>query len=215
MDKKYPLEAWRRLGKVLEARRAQLGYGFRQRERFLAERGGPPPSVKTLARLERGERTSYPPGTVTRLESLYGYAPGSFEAVLAGGDAVPDPPVPPRLHPIPVPPLAAAASEAHEILADLLSRYPDDEVIQTIGAQVHKPAYAMVQEILRRLEREGDQAPAIEVRARLVAAYPDDEVLQVINRQRAKKASMVVAEILDWLDSQGPVVPQARNGTAG
>jgi hypothetical protein len=98
MDKVYAPEAWKRLGDVLEARRGQLGYGFRQREKFLEDRGGPPPSLKTLARLERGERASYPPGTVTRLESMYEWAPGSFERVLAGGDPVPlegpPPPVP-------------------------------------------------------------------------------------------------------------------------
>ena len=89
MDKTYPPEAWRRLGKLLEQRRGQLGYGFRQREQFLTDRGGPPPSVKMLARLERGERTSYPEGTITLLESLYDYEPGSFEAVLDGGEPVP------------------------------------------------------------------------------------------------------------------------------
>lgn len=89
MDNAYPHEAWRRLGKVLEMRRGQLGYGFRRREQFLQDRGGPPPSVKTLARLERGERADYPPATIARLESLYGYAPGSFEAILAGRDPVP------------------------------------------------------------------------------------------------------------------------------
>lgn len=88
MDKTYPPEAWRRLGKLLEQRRGQLGYGFRQREQFLRDRGGPPPSLKTLARLERGERTAYPDSTVTLLESLYGYEPGSFEAVLRGGEPV-------------------------------------------------------------------------------------------------------------------------------
>lgn len=86
MDSTYPPEAWKRLGKVLEARRGELGYGFRQREQFLRDRGGPPPSVKMIARLERGERTSYPASTVTLLESLYGYRPGSFEAVLNGGE---------------------------------------------------------------------------------------------------------------------------------
>lgn len=85
MDNAYPLEAWKRLGEVLEARRGELGYGFRQREKFLEDRGGPPPSVKTLARLERGERASYPESTIARVESLYGYAPGSFRSVLEGG----------------------------------------------------------------------------------------------------------------------------------
>jgi hypothetical protein len=84
MDKQYPPEAWKRLGKALEAHRARLGYGFRQRGRFLADHGGPPPSAKMLARLERGERATYPDSTITLLESLYGLAPGSFEKVLAG-----------------------------------------------------------------------------------------------------------------------------------
>jgi len=89
MDKAYPPEAWKRLGRELERRRGQLGYGFRQRENFLRDRGGPPPSLKMIARLERGERTSYPAATITALESLYGYAPGSFEAILEGREPVP------------------------------------------------------------------------------------------------------------------------------
>ena len=99
MDREYPAEAWKRLGKALEARRGQLGYGFRQRENFLADRGGPPPSLKMLARLERGELTSYPPATIASLESLYELIPGSFEASLEGGDLKPlrtGPPLQPR-----------------------------------------------------------------------------------------------------------------------
>lgn len=108
MDKAYPPEAWKRLGRALEARRGELGYGFRQRERFLADRGGPPPSLKTLARLERGERAGYPPATVLRLESMYEWAPGSFEAVLAGGDPAPlEEPAPAGVTAPPAPSLAA------------------------------------------------------------------------------------------------------------
>jgi transcriptional regulator with XRE-family HTH domain len=81
----HPPDAWRRLGRTLEERRGQLGYGYRQRRKFLADRGGiKHPSIKTIERLERGERTSYPPATVTYLEALYGYEPGSFEAILRG-----------------------------------------------------------------------------------------------------------------------------------
>jgi transcriptional regulator with XRE-family HTH domain len=87
MDKTYPPEAWLLLGKTLEQRRAQLGYGFRQRRKFLADRGGVnPPSTKMLDRLERGERTTYPDTTVTYLEALYGYEAGSFEAILNGDE---------------------------------------------------------------------------------------------------------------------------------
>jgi transcriptional regulator with XRE-family HTH domain len=81
----YPPDAWRRLGRTLEERRGQLGYGYRQRRRFLADRGGiKHPSIKTIERLERGERTFYPPATITYLEALYGYEPGAFEAILRG-----------------------------------------------------------------------------------------------------------------------------------
>lgn len=94
MDNTYPPEAWRRLGKALEKRRGQLGYGYRQRGNFLRDRNGTL-SAKTLARVERGERGDYPDATIAALEALYGYAPGSFAAILSGrepriADAAPD-----------------------------------------------------------------------------------------------------------------------------
>jgi hypothetical protein len=91
MDR-YPPEAWRRLGLALERRRAELGYGFRLRGRFAREQGGGKLSVKTISRLEKGERDSYPESTVAIVEAMYRWAPGSFAAVLAGGE--PDPLVP-------------------------------------------------------------------------------------------------------------------------
>lgn len=85
----YPHEAWRRLGRALERRRGELGYGFRQRGRFTRERGGGKLSVKTISRLEKGERDSYPEATVGTAEAMYMWAPGSFDTVLRGGP--PDP----------------------------------------------------------------------------------------------------------------------------
>ncbi|MGO8956292.1 MAG: hypothetical protein ACLQFR_02790 [Streptosporangiaceae bacterium] len=85
----YPHEAWQRLGRALERRRGELGYGFRQRGRFTRERGGGMISVKTLSRLEKGERASYPESTVGAAETIYQWAPGSFESVLGGGDPYP------------------------------------------------------------------------------------------------------------------------------
>lgn len=112
-----------------------------------------------------------------------------------------------------------AASEAEEVLARLLAEHSGDEVIQAIGApagpQALKPAYEVVGEVLRWLERQGNGAVVEAERARLVGRYPDDEVLQTINRQSGKRSWMVTVEMLDWLSSQGPAVPQARNGTAG
>lgn len=134
MDNVYPLGAWRRLGELLEQRRAQLGYGFRQRGQFLRDRGGPPPSLKTLGRIERGERAFYPASTVALLERLYGFEPGSFEAVLRGGDPVP--------RPVSV---GAGASPAEDdagrarVIDGVRALYPGDPVAEAIMSQWHKP----------------------------------------------------------------------------
>ena len=85
----YPHEAWQRLGRALERRRGELGYGFRQRGRFSRERCGGRISIKTISRLEKGERSYYPQATVGAVETIYHWAPGSVEAVLRGGN--PDP----------------------------------------------------------------------------------------------------------------------------
>jgi hypothetical protein len=82
----YPNEAWRRLGRMLERRRGELGYGFRQRARFARERGSGMISVKTISRLEKGERHYYPESTVGTVEVMYQWAPGSVERVLVGGE---------------------------------------------------------------------------------------------------------------------------------
>lgn len=224
MDKAYPPEAWRRLGRALEARRGQLGYGFRQRERFLADHGGPPPSVKTLARLERGERTAYPPGTVTRLESLYELASGSFgaflEAATAGRDAellrADSRPAP--LRPVPAVPAAAGGTVeevAQEILDGILSRYPDDDAVQAIGVRPGWRAPQRVVEILRIL---GDRELSQEVLDGLTARYPDDGVVEAIGaRQSRRNPAVRVLDVfawLRWLESD-PELSQGENGMTG
>ena len=85
----YPYEAWLRLGRMLERRRGELGYGFRQRARFARERGSGKISVKTISRLEKGERDSYPESTVGTVETMYQWAPGSVDLVLRGGEPNP------------------------------------------------------------------------------------------------------------------------------
>jgi hypothetical protein len=97
----YPHEVWQHLGRALERRRGELGYGFRQRGRFIRERGAGMISIKTISRLEKGERSSYPESTIGAAEAMYQWAPGSFESVLRGGE--PDPLVvapAPRRNPI-------------------------------------------------------------------------------------------------------------------
>lgn len=82
----YASESWLRLGNLLERRRGELGYGFRQRARFVRERGAGRISVKTISRLEKGERDSYPESTIGTIEAMYQWSPGSVEAVLTGGE---------------------------------------------------------------------------------------------------------------------------------
>ena len=203
--------AWERLGRLLGDRRTEIAARYKNKNLFAEEREI---NRRMLWSVETGARGNYGKETLRAVERAYMLVPGSVERTVAGGDLEPlGAPAPMRT--IPVPPPAAAASEAGEILADLLSRHPDDEVIQTIGAQAHMPSYERTGKVLRWLERQGDSATAVEVRAGLVARYPDDEVLQTISRQSGKRASMVAEEILDWLCSQGPAVPQARNGTVG
>ena len=90
MDR-YAPDAWRRLGRLLERRRGELGYGFRQRARFVRDSGGGLISVKTISRLENGERDSYPESTVGTVEAIYRWSAGSLESVLRGGDPIPLP----------------------------------------------------------------------------------------------------------------------------
>jgi hypothetical protein len=98
----YPHDAWLRLGRALERRRGELGYGFRQRDRFAREQGDGRISVKTISRLEHGERGSYPQSTIGAVEAIYQWSPGSLDCVLRGGE--PDPlvsaPSPLRRNPI-------------------------------------------------------------------------------------------------------------------
>ncbi len=82
----YPYESWLRLGRMLQRRRGELGYGFRQRARFARERGDGKISVKTISRVENGERDSYPESTIGTIEAMYQWSPGSVESVLVGGE---------------------------------------------------------------------------------------------------------------------------------
>lgn len=206
-----PREDLRRLASyVIDAR---IKAGFSTRKEFAAATGV---TARTLGKLENAsERVSN--DTLARVARELQWTPDSPARVMAGGEPVPAARAALPFRPvIPSPPAAPGPEQAAgEILADLLARYPGDEVIQTIGAQAHMPSYERTGKVLRWLERQGDPATAVEVRAGLVARYPDDEVLQTISRQSGKRASMVAEEILDWLCSQGPAVPQARNGTVG
>lgn len=131
MDNGYPPEAWKRLGRRLTDRRAELGYGFRQRRQFWESRADRPLSLKTLERVERAERTGYPPETLATLDRIYEYRPGSVEAILRGGSPVPAPGTPGAAASVqeerdPAPPGGGSLS------SDAALIFPDDPAAQTL-----------------------------------------------------------------------------------
>lgn len=178
MDK-YPPDAWQRLGKMLQERRGQLGYGYRQRGRFLQERGGlNAPSGKMLSRLENGKFFGFPDETIAALERLYGYEPGSFEAILRGSEPVPVNETPAGSSPRPMQPVLRAVPSpdsdtdpAESLLAALVKEYgegddQDSNVVRLLANQLGhgKPAATIVREIREWLrvigltERNGTSA---------------------------------------------------------
>jgi hypothetical protein len=135
----YPYEAWLRLGRMLERRRGELGYGFRQRARFARECGSGKISVKTISRLEKGERDSYPESTVGTVETMYQWAPGSIESVLGGGE--PNPLLmtpPPGRNPITTeyaPPTSGERLASWVFVRMRQRGYPDDAIHDFLAAE--------------------------------------------------------------------------------
>jgi DNA-binding XRE family transcriptional regulator len=85
--------AWAQLGRLIRERRAELGLTQREVQSF----GGP--SAATLYQLESGQRGSYRPHILRRLERALGWGAGSVRRVLAGGLPVLDDDVPASFSP--------------------------------------------------------------------------------------------------------------------
>jgi hypothetical protein len=97
-------------------------------------------SVKTISRLEKGERASYPESTVGAAETIYQWAPGSFESVLRGGE--PDPLVvaPPAAKRNPITTESAPPTPGERIASWVYVRmrqlgYQDDAIHEFIAAE--------------------------------------------------------------------------------
>jgi hypothetical protein len=73
---------WQRLGKLVIARRINLGH--RRREDLAAAVDGI--SMRTLGDIETGKRERYHPNTVAALENALLWTPGSVDTILEGGD---------------------------------------------------------------------------------------------------------------------------------
>lgn len=122
--------------------------------------------------------------------------------------------VPPSLRPVGPYPAAESAKDeiGEEILAGLLSRYGDHEVVRAIGGQHWRDAGTRVIAILRFTKNpELDR----EVLASLLSRHPDDEAVQAIGNQRGKRELMRITEILEFLGWHPPEMGEAGNGTAG
>src|SRR6266498_2171248 len=75
---------WHRLARLVIHRRVQLGH---QRQTEFADASGL--KIRTLNNIENARRTSYDASTIALLEQGLHWAPGSADAVLAGGDPAP------------------------------------------------------------------------------------------------------------------------------
>jgi len=78
--KPYPGEAWQRLGQSVRAERART----RRAQKEIAAAASV--SMAEYRALERGESTRYERIFLERVEAALAWKPGSFEAVLAGGE---------------------------------------------------------------------------------------------------------------------------------
>jgi hypothetical protein len=158
MDNGYPPEAWKRLGKRLTDRRVELGYPFRKRKSFWEDRGDPSLlSLKTVERIERAERPDYTDETLAVVERLYGYEPGSVEAILRDEE----------------PTIAAAASPAPGHRRSHLAEVPpgglDDELIQQMAQRII--ATAGENRAIMEAVWAGTHVPA-KVRLEIMLDYP-------------------------------------------
>jgi hypothetical protein len=182
----YPPEAWRRLGRTLERRRGELGYGFRQRARFARDCGGGMISVKTLSRLENGERDSYPESTIGKVEAMYHWSAGSVESVLTGGEPSPllTPPAPRSTITTPDAPPTSGERLAGWVYVRMSQRGHSDDVIHDFLDAEGLPREPTTISAVRRIA-EATEATVAEVLAllgvedintrRILRAVPDAE----------------------------------------
>lgn len=75
---------WRLLAEYIVARRLELGYTSAQEFARVASISRP-----IISDLESGDRTSYSIQTLVKLQTVLGWAPGSVEDILAGGEPTP------------------------------------------------------------------------------------------------------------------------------
>lgn len=141
MPQNQQKENWRELGRQLAERRRQLGYGdFRDRARFVRERGQGRVSYRTIQRFENGERAAYPAETKRAVAEIYGVTEQSLRDVIDGGGPL----VPSGGAVVPKPGITAAGAVSAPVASDR------DAELAAFSAQVAReyPDIADVVEML-------------------------------------------------------------------
>lgn len=134
------MTAWQRLGRLLAARRVQVGARYKNKNLFATEREI---NRRMLWQVESGARDTYRPDTIRAIEAAYELVPGSLERTLAGGDL--EPARAPETQPVfPEPPTAAE---------EALEKFPGDLVSQAIWRLPNTSA-AERWEMIATLERK-------------------------------------------------------------
>jgi hypothetical protein len=124
--------ALERLGHYIVSRRVALGY--RNRTDFANSLQF---TVRTLSDIENGVRKASP-GTYAMLENKLGWAPGSIDTILAGGEpkelVVKLRPTTPRTH-------AYTTDAVSDAITDALSRASTEELLLELRRRIIRPRY--------------------------------------------------------------------------
>lgn len=116
-------DPWVTLGSLLLARRAQIDPRYTNRRLFCEETGL---DYRVVYDIEKNKRQNYGPAVLAAIERGYRWAPGSIEAVLAGG--APTERVDATIRPAPVSVSVGIPSASVVTSSSAARAEPDDEV---------------------------------------------------------------------------------------
>jgi hypothetical protein len=166
--------AWTRLGDALIRRRIEMDPRYRNRRRFVDERGA---EYRTVSDIEKGRGRNFEPATIIAVESTYRLAPGAIRRYLNGA---------PELEPAPGTPGAPAPDEpgAGEPAAGPPADTTADEMVAAVLQLAASRAEAA---IAAEIAAHPEGAPAEEIFS--------DEVEVAIWNQRTKTSAEKVRMI--------------------
>lgn len=140
MSPRTDAAAWKRLGELLIRRRIELDPAYQNRTTFCTERGI---DYRLAYDIEEARRTNFRKGTLAGIAAAYGVTLDSLYAALTGGELA----AAPASRAAQTRPLYAItdsgeqsgnradADPAGRALADLVARYPDDDILRRIATR--------------------------------------------------------------------------------